>query len=837
MADIPSDELKPNKVKVEFTAVPGSFDALKGVVGTATSAATYEAEVLSADGDLTVDYIFAPDSEGATLADFKMTFYKDDAEISTNEAFTNIPVRRNYRTNVTGNLLTKKGTINVEVKPEFETPDMEVDLQEVNTVADIAQAIRDGARDIVVKTELTENVEIQLPHSLTEEQAAEKVTITIPKTDKNITFSYAQEEGKATKEIELFVETTGALVLNLPESTVALRGSVGSLEANTAANTLIIGEGVTVNELTVKGGNVQVYGKVGKIVSKPDGTIVSLHVTTPERLADYATTETAMFNKVVIENDIDFKAQLFKIAKVSNVEFDGKGHKISNFTVENLQMAGFVCDAVSVTFRNLTLEKAKVKAKNDGSGNAYAGTFIGRTYGTIVMDKCVALNSQVEGVNKVGGLVGFVAEDHIEATDCKVEGCIVSNEDVPEESGQMGGFVGYLGNLYSSTCSFKNCSIEKTTINAYMNWEDRTISKFIGCFQGNQAGDIVTIDNCTVSEVTLNGMNEMAQSFVSTYGDLLGGQRYGKGMVTITNSDVAVYISNRMQLAQLATLVNAGNSFAKKTVKLATDIDLENIEWTPIGKKEKAFQGIFDGCGYIISNLKIDKPVNNSAANEHQGLFGYTTEGEVKNFTLHNAKVKAGFEVGAVAGTPYTSKYSNIKLTGLVQVEGMSYVGGMLGKNAYANLTNLTIQVGKGSYVKAESGIYRTYVGGVVGFMGEGNIKVLNVGSDIDVIGSTCDVGGISGIAHYGNTFENCVCTGNVTLVNANEEGDHLEIGGIAGVWMNSNSGKVTFKNCRFDGTLSSKLNGVDKSGEVADNKITGRKYNPNSNDGELIIE
>ena len=370
-----------------------------------------------------------------------------------------------------------------------------------------------------------------------------------------------------------------------------------------------------------------------------------------------------------------------------------------------------------------------------------------------------------------------------------------------------------------------------------MNREDRTISKFIGCFQGDQATDIVSIDNCSVKNTQLNGKNEMAQSFVSTYGDLLGGQRYGKGTVKITNSDTDIYISTRGQLATLASMVNAGTSFAKKTIKLAGDIDLESKEWTPIGKSNKAFQGIFDGCGHTISNLKIERSVSAAASSADIGLFGYTSNGEIRNFTLRNASVKGGLDVGAIAGTPYTSKYSDITLTGTVQIDGYSYVGGMFGKNLYKSANNLTIRAEEGSYVKAQSETYRTYVGGVVGFMGEGNNVVSNVVSNIDVIGSTCDVGGITGIAHYGNTFEGCVCTGNVTLEHANDDGDHLEIGGIAGVWMNSNSGSVTFRNCRFDGTLSSNLNGEDRSEEVAGNRITGRKYSPDSNDGELIIE
>ena len=45
------------------------------------------------------------------------------------------------------------------------------------------------------------------------------------------------------------------------------------------------------------------------------------------------------------------------------------------------------------------------------------------------------------------------------------------------------------------------------------------------------------------------------------------------------------------ELAGLASLVNSGTSFAKKTVKLGSDIDLKGIEWTPIGKKRLNVSG------------------------------------------------------------------------------------------------------------------------------------------------------------------------------------------------------------------------------------------------------
>lgn len=309
---------------------------------------------------------------------------------------------------------------------------------------------------------------------------------------------------------------------------------------------------------------------------------------------------------------------------------------------------------------------------------------------------------------------------------------------------------------------------------------------------------------------------------------------YTDGVTMLELKNGAYEIGTVEQLKLFRDAVNEGNSFAKATVKLTADIDLENEEWTPIGTQANAFAGIFDGGGHTVSNLYINQP-----SMVDVGFFGYTRDGEIRNLTIEDADVTGYLDVGAVAGTPYTSKYTNITLAGTVKVEGYSYVGGMLGKNAYADLTGLTVDVTAGSYVKAESQNYRSYVGGVVGFMGEGNITVKDVASNINVIGSTCDIGGIVGIAHYGNKFINVICTAElIQLVNASDEGDHLEIGGIAGVWHNESGQTVLLLNCSAENTtLKSSLNGEDRSEEVKGNDITGKSYNSESStSGSLII-
>ena len=295
------------------------------------------------------------------------------------------------------------------------------------------------------------------------------------------------------------------------------------------------------------------------------------------------------------------------------------------------------------------------------------------------------------------------------------------------------------------------------------------------------------------------------------------------------DSDMSL-ISTVAKFRRFAQLVNEGNSFKSKEILLLADLDLSNEEWTPIGTSSHPFQGTFDGNGRTIKNLVV-----NGGSNSNQGLFGFTTDGEIKNLVVENAKVSGRLNVGVVAGTPYTSKYTNIKVTGHVEVNGMAYVGGVAGKNAYANWNNITVKVDETSYVNANSvengKAYRTYVGGVVGFNGEGGHSFTNITSNIDVKGSTCDVGGMFGIAHYGNKFENCTCSGDVEIYEAGEAGEAEEIGGIAGVWHNETGNSVTFTNCSFQGNLKTNLEDVD----LSDNTITGKPYG--NGNGKLIID
>lgn len=95
-------------------SVPSTMDLLTGAVGGDVAVTTTG----SCNGtQLSYDYIFANDE--ASVIDFSYTYSCGETLVSTFD-FVNIPVRRNYITKITGNILTKDGEIDVVVDQDWD---------------------------------------------------------------------------------------------------------------------------------------------------------------------------------------------------------------------------------------------------------------------------------------------------------------------------------------------------------------------------------------------------------------------------------------------------------------------------------------------------------------------------------------------------------------------------------------------------------------------------------------------------------------------------------------------------------------------------------------------
>lgn len=208
----------------------------------------------------------------------------------------------------------------------------------------------------------------------------------------------------------------------------------------------------------------------------------------------------------------------------------------------------------------------------------------------------------------------------------------------------------------------------------------------------------------------------------------------GQGNYTVTSAE---------GLKNLASLVNSGATGINIT--LDTDLDLTDMEWTPIGTdNSNSYKGAFDGNGKTITGLTV------TGSNDYAGLFGRIGSG---------------------------GKVMNVKLEG-VQIESdneMSAVGGVAGYS-YGNIENCSVSgsvIGRGK---------NSIVGGVVGYQWDGSITGCSSSATVNA-GNVA--GGVAGSTQSA-TLTGCYATGDVTLESINQGGNFA--GGVVGSNTNSST-------------------------------------------------
>ena len=168
-------------------------------------------------------------------------------------------------------------------------------------------------------------------------------------------------------------------------------------------------------------------------------------------------------------------------------------------------------------------------------------------------------------------------------------------------------------------------------------------------------------------------------------------------------------------------LMNNLNSTTDGYEELASDTANQGQGWQPIGTPANPFTGTFDGQGYEVRNLFINRPAERDVA-----LFGAVAEiGAIKDITVMSADVTGQWYVGNLVGTHYGT-VSNSHSTGSVTGEG--YIGGLVG--------------GSGGIVRnshsASSVTGDSHVGGLVG-------------GNAGTVSNSYSTGGVIGNSHVGS--------------------------------------------------------------------------------------
>ncbi|WP_010274472.1 S-layer homology domain-containing protein [Paenibacillus senegalensis] len=265
--------------------------------------------------------------------------------------------------------------------------------------------------------------------------------------------------------------------------------------------------------------------------------------------------------------------------------------------------------------------------------------------------------------------------------------------------------------------------------------------------------------------------------------------------------------------------------------RLEADIDLSHYSdgegWDPIASgfntsnPDTLFTGSFDGNGFTISNLTIDRE------EDCQGLFAAVgEEGEIRDVHLEDVTINGGSCVGSLVGLNYGVIENASVNFGLVN--GDDFVGGLVGRHS-------------GELVSSHADISvfgQDYVGGLVGYMNGFNHKTVSIRDSYasgNVDGKTV-VGGLVGRIETDNAgsineIMNSYAEGKVT-------GDK-HVGGFIGSNAVLPGGTIIVRNSYATGDVTGQsqvggligynvtTSGSDTTFVIAQNYVTGKVTGP----------
>lgn len=231
-------------------------------------------------------------------------------------------------------------------------------------------------------------------------------------------------------------------------------------------------------------------------------------------------------------------------------------------------------------------------------------------------------------------------------------------------------------------------------------------------------------------------------------------------------------ISTAADLKALADYVNNGDAtdcdadvdvcggvgnFHGYYFKQTADIDLQGVEWDPIGydgEENSYFAGNYDGSNYVIRNAAFDGKDNDSR--NCVGIFGWIAFGSVSNLHIENVAFSS---------------------SGLA----MQYVGGLAGVVFDSSITNCSV---KNSTLNSARTIRNTTrAGALIASVAGGTIKECS--AENNQVISTSYAGGLIAEQDDDNsdgptTFTNCYVV-NSTVTASAEESDDVVFGGFCG--------------------------------------------------------
>lgn len=311
---------------------------------------------------LAVNYVFAPVDGTVYDVEAALNVAGKDVTVKVPSA----PAKRNYRTNIYGNLLTTTADFNVEIDPGFETPDINVESVNVSSVKAANEAFAAGKTNVTITA-----VEDDDPADIVLPKTQDAVGIVIPATTKALKLVYAADatDTEKPKSVSVDAKDIASLTIETPASHVELNGTTyGTVTATTSDNTLVVGKGVTVDNLVILGGSVEVYGKVVTLTNENNCAIKLWSVGDKE---SWKQAYDAKAQTIELSADIKDFEEVIMIGR--DLTIKGEGHEIWNTAARVIRITAKAnvdfYDLTLVSKSNAATDKRCVSFDNTSSGS------------------------------------------------------------------------------------------------------------------------------------------------------------------------------------------------------------------------------------------------------------------------------------------------------------------------------------------------------------------------------------------------------------------------------------------------------------------------------------
>lgn len=373
----------------------------------------------------------------------------------------------------------------------------------------------------------------------------------------------------------------------------------------------------------------------------------------------------------------------------------GNGHIISGLYVkrtntDNVGLFGYISGA---TIQDLSIKASSIEGKD------YVGGFVGYSALSTLKNITITVGGSVKGSNKVGGMIGY-------ASDSNLDNAVLGTKQV-EGANHVGGVIGYANGSNLTNADFSANQVKGIS--------------YVGGVIGYASGGNITTCNATCNVTSTSNVVGGIVGYLSTNtvsaakatGNVSGITSVGGGFGQVDGTST---LSNVTSIGDIVGITNvsgiAGELTSSSIVTFASCFSKGKItnsgDYTGgiVGKSNGICINSMDDCthfgdivgknyvgGLVGAVLKLD------AATPTLGTY------EIRASASSNATTFESYSDQIEIGGTITQKLNNCAAIG--NIEGIDYVGGLVGESLYATVFTSSSSSYEHEYPRTSYGVAR----------------------------------------------------------------------------------------------------------------------------------